>query len=62
MFNLYDKDKSGYLDHKEVMVATKALGYEQDEVVALVAEAVTDHDTAISFDEFVQLMRHSYID
>ena len=43
-------------------MATKALGYDQDEVVALVAEADTDHNTVISFDEFVQLMRHSYID
>ena len=61
MFIMYDKDKSGTLDLKEVLTATKAVGYDQDEVMTLISEADTDKDSVISFDEFVQLMKFSYI-
>ena len=60
MFILYDKDKSGSLDFKEVLAATQAVGYDQDEVMTLISEADTNN-SVISFDEFVQLMKYSYI-
>ena len=46
---------------QEVAAATKALGYDPEEVDALFSEADTNKDSLISFEEFVQLMRHSYI-
>ena len=61
MFNLYDVDKSGSLDFSEVMAAAQASGFDQDEVLSLFQEADVNNDSTISFDEFVQLMRHSYI-
>ena len=61
MFIMYDKDKSGTLDLKEVLTATKAVGYDQDEVMTLISEADTNKDSVICFDEFVQLMKFSYI-
>ena len=61
MFIMYDKDKSGTLDLKEVLTATKAVGYDQDEVMTLISEADTNKDSVICFDEFVQLMKYSYI-
>ena len=47
---------------QEVVAAAKAWGYDPEEVVALFREADTNKDAVISFEEFVQLMKHSYID
>ena len=46
---------------QEMAAAIKALGYDPEEVDALFSEADTNKDSLISFDEFVQLMRHGYI-
>ena len=46
---------------QEVVALSAAAGYDPDEVEALFSEADTNKDSVISFDEFVQLMRHSYI-
>ena len=46
---------------QEVAITVKALGYDPEEVDALFSEADTNKDSLISFEEFVQLMRHSYI-
>ena len=58
---MYDKNKNGSLDYKEVVAATRAAGYDQEEVMALFSVADANKDSMISFDEFVQLMRYSYI-
>ena len=46
---------------QEVVAATTAVGYDPEEVDALFYEADTNRDSVISFEEFIQLMRHSYI-
>ena len=43
------------------MKLAAAAGYDPDEVDVLFKEADTNKDSVISFDEFVQLMRLSYI-
>ena len=46
---------------QEVIDATRQVGYDPAEVRALFDEADINNDHAISFEEFIQLMRHSYI-
>ena len=47
---------------QEVVVLAAAAGYDPAEVIALFKEADTNKDAVISFEEFIQLMRNSYID
>ena len=50
------------LSLQEVVVLAAAAGYDPAEVIALFKEADTNKDAVISFEEFIQLMRNSYID
>jgi Ca2+-binding EF-hand superfamily protein len=57
-FNLFDKDKSGFIDKKELALCIKALGYEPTprEVLNMIALVDTDRGGEISLDEFQTLM------
>ncbi len=46
---------------QEVVKLAAAAGYDREEVEVLFKEADTNKDSVISFNEFIQLMRHSYI-
>mmetsp|Transcript_15391 Transcript_15391/g.33355 ORF Transcript_15391/g.33355 Transcript_15391/m.33355 type:complete len:187 (-) Transcript_15391:1055-1615(-) len=61
MFKLYDKNGNGSLDKKELAAAAASAGYDPEEVDALFESTDTNHDSVISFDEFVELMQYSYI-
>ena len=61
LFVMYDENGNGVLEFKEVVNLAAAAGYDPEEVEVLFKEADTNRDSVISFDEFIQLMRHSYI-
>lgn len=52
-FDALDKDRSGYLDHDEVMAALKELGSPAEDASKVFLRLDTDHDNRISFEEFV---------
>lgn len=48
-------------DSQEVLALGKATGYDEEELQALFRGADVNHDNVLSLDEFVQLMKGSYI-
>ncbi|KAG1677553.1 hypothetical protein FOA52_014451 [Chlamydomonas sp. UWO 241] len=61
MFLLYDANKNGVLEWKEVQDMAKKTGYDEFEVDALFRGADLNGDDTIGFDEFVQMVKYSYI-
>ncbi|GAX72601.1 hypothetical protein CEUSTIGMA_g57.t1 [Chlamydomonas eustigma] len=61
LFKIYDKNKSGGLEYKEVLDMALAAGYDSEEIAIMFHDADINKDEVISFDEFVQLMKSSYI-
>ncbi|XP_073117484.1 probable calcium-binding protein CML13 [Elaeis guineensis] len=57
-FELFDTDRSGTIDAKELTVAMRALGFEMTEkqVNQMIVDVDKDGSGAIEFDEFVSMM------
>ena len=57
-FRIFDKDKSGYIDGKEIILVTSTLGQalSHEELEAFMAEADLDGDGKLDYNEFVQMM------
>ena len=57
-FRMFDKDKSGYIDGKEIILVTGTLGQalSDEELEAFMAEADLDGDGKLDYNEFVQMM------
>ena len=57
-FRIFDKDKSGYIDGKEIILVTGTLGQalSDEELEAFMAEADLDGDGKLDYNEFVQMM------
>jgi Ca2+-binding EF-hand superfamily protein len=57
-FRIFDKDKSGFIDGKEIVLVTSTLGQAltDDELEAFIAEADLDGDGKLDYNEFVQMM------
>ena len=60
---MFDKDKSGYIDGKEIIMVTSTLGQalSQDELEAFMAEADLDGDGKLDYNEFVQMMTKNWV-
>ena len=60
-FRIFDKDKSGYIDGKEIILVTGTLGQalSDEELQAFMAEADLDGDGKLDYNEFVQMMTKS---
>jgi len=60
-FRIFDKDKSGYIDGKEIILVTGTLGQalSDEELEAFMAEADLDGDGKLDYNEFVQMMTKS---
>ena len=60
---MFDKDKSGYIDGKEIILVTGTLGQalSAEELQAFMAEADLDGDGKLDYNEFVQMMTKSWI-
>ncbi|WOK97676.1 caltractin [Canna indica] len=58
VFDLFDTDRSGTLDAKELTVAMRALGFEMsdEDISRLMIEIDKDQSGAIDFDEFLYMM------
>ena len=57
-FRIFDKDKSGYIDGKEIILVTTTLGQalSHEEFEAFMAEADLDGDGKLDYNEFVEMM------
>lgn len=57
-FNMFDADRSGFIDREEVRMLMKKLAQTltEEEIDAIMEEVDTDGDGEISFDEFRELM------
>ena len=55
---MFDKDKSGYIDGKEILTVTSTLGQalSQDELETFMKEADLDGDGKLDYNEFVKMM------
>ena len=58
MFSIFDKDKNGIIDIKEMGVVMRALGQNptRQELREIMREFDENKDGVISFDEFLDLM------
>ena len=57
-FNLFDTDKSGAIDYRELKAAMRALGFEtkKEEMKRIIDEIDADGSGEIEFPEFMQMM------
>jgi centrin-1 len=57
-FNLFDTDRSGSIDLRELKAAMRALGFDvkKEEVVKMLASVDKDGNGEITLDEFIQMM------
>lgn len=57
-FNLFDHDKSGFIDTKELKVAIRALGFEpkKEEIKRMIADIDKEATGKISYDDFLSVM------
>ena len=57
-FQMFDKDKSGYIDAKEIRTVTTTLGEKltDNELEEFMREADLDGDGRLNYNEFVNIM------
>jgi len=57
-FRIFDKDKSGYIDGKEILQVTATMGQKlsTDELATFMREADLDGDGKLDYNEFVKMM------
>lgn len=58
VFELFDRDRSGYIDNHDLAAIAVKLGKEPEEVFSLVGNFDTNQDGKVSFGEFVQSLWH----
>ena len=58
-FNLFDKDKSGFIDAKELKSVMNTLGEKlsDEEISAMIKAADLDGNGTIEYEEFVKMMK-----
>ena len=57
-FRIFDKDKSGYIDGKEILQVTATMGQKlsTEELATFMREADLDGDGKLDYNEFVKMM------
>ena len=58
VFELFDRDRSGYIDNHDLAAISVKLGKDPSEVFSLVGNFDTNEDGKVSFGEFVQSLWH----
>ncbi|KAG2498880.1 hypothetical protein HYH03_003072 [Edaphochlamys debaryana] len=61
MFKMFDKNNNGVIDKTELVAVAERCGYDSKDMEDLFKISDKDLSSTISFDEFVQLMKTSYI-
>ncbi|GLI58707.1 hypothetical protein VaNZ11_000458 [Volvox africanus] len=61
MFERFDNNRDGVIEVQELVATSAALGYDESEVEELFRNTDKDMDGTISFAEFIDLMKVSYI-
>ena len=57
-FRIFDKDRSGFIEAREIIAVTTTLGQalDKDELEAFMAEADLDGDGRLNYEEFCRIM------
>ncbi len=58
IFEMFDKDKSGYIDVSDLQTIMKSLGRDPSEAFEMIKGLDINQDGKLSFEEFLQIMRH----
>ena len=58
IFDMFDKEKSGFVDIQDLQTIMKSLGREPDEAQELVEGLQLDSDNRLSFEEFLKIMKN----
>lgn len=58
VFELFDRDRSGFIDNHDLAAISVKLGKDPSEVFALIGNFDLNQDGKISFGEFVQSLWH----
>jgi len=58
IFDMFDKDRTGYVNIDDLQTIMKSLGREPDEALELVQDLQLDSDTRLSFEEFLKIMKN----
>ena len=56
IFDLFDKDKNGYIGYDDLQHITSSLKRDFDEAKSLLDSLDPNHDGKLTFDEFLHLM------
>ncbi|TKV91686.1 hypothetical protein SEVIR_9G113600v4 [Setaria viridis] len=64
VFNIYDKDRNGFITSKELGTVMKSLGknFTEPELQAMIKDVDADGNGSIDFHEFLNLMAHKLKD
>ena len=58
IFDMFDKDKSGFVNIEDLQTIMKSLGRDPDEAQELVEGLQLDTDNRLSFEEFLKIMKN----
>ena len=58
IFEMFDKDKTGFVDIQDLQTIMKSLGRDPDEAQELVEGLQLDSDNRLSFEEFLKIMKN----
>lgn len=58
IFDMFDRDKSGFVDINDLQTIMKSLGREPQEALELVEGMDLDSDGRLSFEEFLRIMKN----
>ncbi|GIL70668.1 hypothetical protein Vretimale_3767 [Volvox reticuliferus] len=61
MFDRFDSNRDGVIEVQELIAISASYGYDESEVEELFRNADKDMDGTISFTEFIDLMKLSYV-
>ena len=58
IFDMFDKEKSGFVNIEDLQTIMKSLGRDPDEAQELVEGLQLDTDNRLSFEEFLKIMKN----
>ncbi|CAH1778577.1 unnamed protein product [Owenia fusiformis] len=60
IFNQYDADGNGFIDHNEATTILKSFGFEEKEIDKLIKDHDTNNDGKLDYEEFISFWGHTH--